>query len=42
MPVIDSFYVEPGQTADGFPDLAEFVVKPTVGAGSRDTQRYVR
>ena len=42
VPVIDSFYVEPGQAGDGFPDLAEFVVKPTVGAGSRDTQRYVR
>ncbi len=27
---------------DAFPEAAEFVVKPTVGAGSRDAQRYRR
>jgi len=41
LPVIESFYIAPGERADGFPTWPEFVVKPTVGAGSRDTQRYV-
>lgn len=40
VPVIESFYIAPGEPADGFPAWPEFVVKPTVGAGSRDTQRY--
>ena len=40
--IVESAFVEPGGDADGFPDYAEFVVKPTVSAGSRDTQRYVR
>ncbi len=40
-PVVESVFVEPGQAADNFPDYAEFVVKPAVGAGSRDTQRYL-
>lgn len=39
---VESAFVEPGEAADGFPDYEEFVVKPTVSAGSRDTQRYVR
>ncbi|MBB5209147.1 ATP-grasp domain-containing protein [Chiayiivirga flava] len=42
VPTVPSAFVEPGQAADAFPDHDEFVVKPTVSAGSRDTQRYVR
>ena len=42
VPVIQSHYLAPGQDPAGLPDLEEFVVKPTVGAGSRDAQRYVR
>ncbi|MFN7783316.1 MAG: RimK family alpha-L-glutamate ligase [Lysobacterales bacterium] len=41
LPVIESFYIAPGERSDGFPGWPEFVVKPTVGAGSRDTQRYI-
>jgi len=50
VPTVSSHFVEPGE--DGMtglqrffalhPDVAEFVVKPSVGAGSRDTQRYAR
>jgi len=40
-PVVESVFIEPGQAADKFPDYSEFVVKPAVGAGSRDTQRYL-
>ena len=40
VPVIESHYLAPGDAADSFPALAEFVVKPCIGAGSRDTQRY--
>lgn len=40
--IVESAFVEPGDDANAFPDHAEFVVKPTVSAGSRDTQRYVR
>lgn len=42
VPVIDSHYLAPGDDPAGLPDLAEFVVKPCVGAGSRDAQRYLR
>jgi glutathione synthase/RimK-type ligase-like ATP-grasp enzyme len=42
VPVIESFFIEPGGDATSFPDYAEFVVKPAIGAGARDTQRYVR
>ena len=42
VPVVPSFFIEPGQSADALPDHDEFVVKPAVGAGSRDAQRYVR
>lgn len=42
VPVIESHFLAPGDDADAFPDLPEFVVKPTVSAGSRDTQRYLR
>jgi hypothetical protein len=48
-PVVSSTFIEPGESAeralDTFlarHDSAEFVVKPSVGAGSRDTQRHVR
>jgi O-ureido-D-serine cyclo-ligase len=48
--VVPSVFVEPGEDAelalagflDRFTDAAEFVVKPAVGAGSRDAQRYGR
>lgn len=40
-PVVESVFIEPGQAADRFPEYAEFVVKPAVGAGSRDTRRYL-
>ena len=40
-PVVESVFIDPGQAADTFPEYAEFVVKPAVGAGSRDTQRYL-
>jgi glutathione synthase/RimK-type ligase-like ATP-grasp enzyme len=42
VPVVESIFLEPGGNADAFPDYAEFVVKPAIGAGSRDTQRYIR
>jgi hypothetical protein len=49
VPVVPSTFIEPGESAeralDAFlarHDSAEFVVKPSVGAGSRDTQRHVR
>lgn len=42
VPVIESHFIAPGEDPSKFPDLAEYVVKPTVGAGSRDAQRYLR
>ena len=42
VPVIESRFIAPGGDPADFPDLAEYVVKPTVGAGSRDAQRYLR
>jgi len=42
LPVIESHYLAPGDDVASLPDLEEFVVKPTVGAGSRDAQRYLR
>lgn len=50
IPVVPTRFVEPEAEPlpalqaflDAFPDAAEFVVKPTVSAGSRDTQRYRR
>jgi glutathione synthase/RimK-type ligase-like ATP-grasp enzyme len=42
IPVVPSFFIESGQSAHALPDHDEFVVKPAVGAGSRDAQRYVR
>jgi len=40
VPVIESHYLAPGDDPAAFPAHAEFVVKPCIGAGSRDTQRY--
>ncbi len=40
-PVVPSHFLAPGQDAAGLPDLAEFVVKPTVGAGSRGARRFL-
>lgn len=50
IPVVPTRFVEPDAEPlpalqaflDAFPEAAEFVVKPTVSAGSRDTQRYRR
>lgn len=38
---VESHFVEPGDAPGAFPVFEEFVVKPAVGAGSRDAQRYV-
>jgi O-ureido-D-serine cyclo-ligase len=40
--IVPSAFLEPGDDAATLPDHAEFVVKPAIGAGSRDAQRYVR
>lgn len=40
--VVDSHFIEPGQSPGDFPDHDEFVVKPAVGAGSRDARRFLR
>ncbi|HWK73826.1 MAG TPA: hypothetical protein VNQ81_06110 [Povalibacter sp.] len=49
VPVVPSWFIEPGEAA--LPAIekvlagaaaAEFVVKPAIGAGSRDAQRYAR
>jgi O-ureido-D-serine cyclo-ligase len=54
VPVVPGVFVEPEAEPDAeplpavqafladFADAAEFVVKPAVGAGARDTQRYAR
>src|SRR5688572_18294973 len=49
VPTVPSKFVEPGESPDqrivelfSQPDVAEFVVKPAVGAGSRDAQRFGR
>ena len=42
LPVIESHFLAPGDDPASLPDLEECVVKPTVGAGSRDAQRYQR
>jgi glutathione synthase/RimK-type ligase-like ATP-grasp enzyme len=49
VPTVPSTFVEPGEDASAALDTflarqacREFVVKPSVGAGSRDTQRYGR
>jgi hypothetical protein len=38
---VESHFVEPGDEPDTFPQFDEFVVKPAVGAGSRDAQRFL-
>jgi glutathione synthase/RimK-type ligase-like ATP-grasp enzyme len=40
VPVIAGHFLAPGDDPASFPAHAEFVVKPCIGAGSRDTQRY--
>jgi len=48
--IVPSAFAEPGEDAAGalsdfferFPKVREFVVKPAIGAGSRDAQRYRR
>ncbi len=40
VPVIPSHFLAPGDDPASIPTHAEFVVKPCIGAGSRDTQRY--
>ena len=49
VPVVPSTFIEPGESAERVlgaflarHDCPEFVVKPSVGAGSRDTQRHLR
>jgi hypothetical protein len=49
VPVVPSTFIEPGENAEralsaflASHNFPEFVVKPSVGAGSRDTQRHVR
>jgi hypothetical protein len=49
VPTVPTKFVEPGEQADrrivellSQPDVDEFVVKPAVGAGSRDAQRFGR
>lgn len=37
---VESVFIEPGQAPTLLPEWDEFVVKPAVGAGSRDAQRY--
>jgi len=40
--IVPSEFIEPGEDPSGFADHAEFVVKPAIGAGSRDAQRFLR
>jgi glutathione synthase/RimK-type ligase-like ATP-grasp enzyme len=40
VPVIEAHFLAPGDDPASFPAHTEFVVKPCIGAGSRDTQRY--
>src|SRR5690349_11032283 len=49
VPTVPSKFVEPGERPEGGidellsqPDVDEFVVKPAVGGGSRDAQRFGR
>jgi hypothetical protein len=50
VPVVPSTFIEPGESAtqalhnflSGHGNSPEFVVKPSVGAGSRDTERHLR
>ena len=40
-PVVPSHFLAPGDDAGSLPALPEFVVKPTVGAGSRGARRFL-
>lgn len=42
LPVVESHYLGPGDDPAAMPDLDEFVVKPTVGAGSSGARRFRR
>lgn len=43
VPVVESVFLAPGEDpAATLPDWPEFVIKPCIGAGSRDAQRYLR
>jgi len=41
VPVIETHYLSLGDAPDDFPAFDEFVVKPTVGAGSRGARRFI-
>lgn len=41
VPIVESIFIKPGEAADGFPDYPEYVVKPAISAGSRDTRRHL-
>ncbi|PIQ37651.1 MAG: hypothetical protein COW59_06010 [Lysobacterales bacterium CG17_big_fil_post_rev_8_21_14_2_50_64_11] len=41
VPVIETHYLSLADAPDDFPGFAEFVLKPTVGAGSRGARRFV-
>jgi glutathione synthase/RimK-type ligase-like ATP-grasp enzyme len=40
--IVPSAFIEPGEDPAGFADHDEFVVKPAIGAGSRDARRFQR
>lgn len=46
LPIVPTIWMDPGRNFDGraihtrFPAFGQFVIKPTVSAGSRDTGRY--
>ena len=50
VPTVPSHFIEPGEDAAAgvqrffalHPDLGDFVIKPAIGSGSRDVQRYAR
>ncbi len=38
--IVESHFIEAGENPTALPDVGELVVKPAVGAGSKDAQRY--
>ncbi len=38
---VESHFIEPGDEPENFPAFDEYVVKPAVGAGSRDARRFL-
>lgn len=38
--IVDSYFLAPGEDPHRMPQLEDFVVKPCVGAGSRDARRF--